>query len=787
MAVTVTDRRSAFAYGDATSETGDAGAGSWSAGATHTATFAESTGCIAIAYNETSGTIQFDLTATNISLSDTLVYVQTSVVATQDPWDQGGVNTPHGLLLGDGTNEIAFYYSGNDRRQFSHDTDGPVGWQCFVLDGSQAQLKNQAGETYAVSGSWANFLSNIGSISSVGIYFTTLSKALGGGVNCYVDIIRYGNDGLRITGGTPTEGGWGMFSEIVAEDKSTDNLKAHGIIREYTAGIYGCQGPLTFGDSGTAIDSHFFDDGVVVAFEDRAIDDDKYYFHVEGNSGADNDFILSNSTISTAGPYVTCDFSSGNIDTLTLDTVVFSNLGNSITFSNSADATGHTVDSCTFTGCGQIDPGDVTFSNNVISGSVANDLGALLLDADGASNLSNLSFIGIDTGTNGIGHAIYIPPGATGTYTLSNFAYSGYGSTGTTDAAVYNNSGGSVTLEINGGDSPTYYNGAGSSTSIVNTKTLTVSVKDTSTIAIPYASVRIENSGTGALIADGIANNLGIFTYSSYNYVGDEDVDVVVRRNSPGETRYLPVRQPATIDNNGLTITIQLTEDSNVGIIAPVGILRQGAVSENEPGNAIITANINIPSTGSNRKLVVGAFYWDSTTNLTVSAITYDGNSMTNIAGSSVSEQEGAGNYHEIAYYYYDVSDTDNGVKTVSVTWSANVAIKAIAFALIDDVASGAANDSANNTGDQVTSNLSVTLNNTNNAWSIVFSLVDDTDSPTATGVATIKRSDLTVDELNMIAVLSANRTTTGSHSIGADYGANSKTWVAGGATFLKN
>jgi hypothetical protein len=126
-------------------------------------------------------------------------------------------------------------------------------------------------------------------------------------------------------------------------------------------------------------------------------------------------------------------------------------------------------------------------------------------------------------------------------------------------------------------------------------------------------------------------------------------------------------------------------------------------------------------------------------------------------------------------------------VKTVSITWSANVAIKGIAFAIIDDVASGAANDSANNTGDTVTTNPSVTLNNTAAAWSVVFLMVDDTDSPSATGVATIKRSDLTVDELKMMAVLCANRTTTGSHSLGADYGANSKTWVAGGATFLKN
>ena len=137
MAVTVTDRRSILAYGDATSETGDAGAGAWNAGATHTLSYAEAISCIAIAYNETTGQLYFELTALDIDLSDTLIYVQTSLVATQLAWDET-CDPPHALFLTDGTNDVAFYYSGNDRRQFSHDKDGPVAWQCFVLDGSLA-------------------------------------------------------------------------------------------------------------------------------------------------------------------------------------------------------------------------------------------------------------------------------------------------------------------------------------------------------------------------------------------------------------------------------------------------------------------------------------------------------------------------------------------------------------------------------------------------------------------------------------------------------------------------
>ena len=60
-------------------------------------------------------------------------------------------------------------------------------------------------------------------------------------------------------------------------------------------------------------------------------------------------------------------------------------------------------------------------------------------------------------------------------------------------------------------------------------------------------------------------------------------------------------------------------------------------------------------------------------------------------------------------------------------------------------------------------------------------------DSPAATGVATVKRSDLVVDGLKSMAVLCAERLTTGAHSLGVDYGGNSKTWVFGGVSVLKN
>ncbi len=72
----------------------------------------------------------------------------------------------------------------------------------------------------------------------------------------------------------------------------------------------------------------------------------------------------------------------------------------------------------------------------------------------------------------GGGHAITLT--ATGTYTLSDLTFTGYGANGTTDAAIYNNSGGAVTLNIAGGSTPTIRNGASASTTIQSGATIVV-------------------------------------------------------------------------------------------------------------------------------------------------------------------------------------------------------------------------------------------------------------------------------------------------------------------------
>lgn len=450
MAVVVTDLRTTITEADTLT-------GWVNAGELSTSVFAEATGSVALGLNIATGQIYFGTTARN--LTNTLVYVYTFNNAIQDSWTSA--DPPNAMHLGDGTNRISFKMAGGDRRVFNH-FEGPTEWQCLVLelDSTVLNTMNTDGLVTARAGSLNNL--NTGAITQLGADFTTLSKALGGGINVAVDIIRVGNDGLRITGGTT--GDRGTFTEIALEDRSTTNQKAHGIIRELGTGVYGCQGPLNFGNVGAAQESWFEDAGKVVSFENRNISNNRYYINVEGNSGTTNSFVLRNTTVSSAGPWVGMTFNSGNINTLELSGMTFSNLGNrDIIFSSLADSAGHQLLSSSFSACGPITAGTINISNC----SFSNQSGDYILNvSNGTSTFSDLTFSGGSSGPNS-GHAILIE--TPGEYDFDNFIFNNYGAAETITSAVYNNSGGAVTINVlNGGNSPSIRNGTGATTTVNN-------------------------------------------------------------------------------------------------------------------------------------------------------------------------------------------------------------------------------------------------------------------------------------------------------------------------------
>lgn len=467
-----------------------------------TSDVAELSQCVAEAINIGNAPAYFS-PAASVDLTDTLLYVYSFNNALQDAWD--ATIPPNGIYLGDGTNSIGFHMAGNDRRVFNH-LDGPTNWQCLLLDISQIPVQDSNSLTYVVGGSVAGLTS--ASITQIGAYHKANSKALAGGYNIAVDIIRYGNDGVYIIGGS--EGDPGVCTNISAADRSTANLAAHGIFREYAPTAFGVQGPLTFGGYS---DSYFNDSGVVIVYEDRYVADGKYYFNISGLSTAVNEFRLSDSTVTTAGSNCYSDISS-EIDYLEFDSVSFVSLGSTMNFPvDSGVAKTHIVNSCTFSGIGTIDPGSISFTGNVISGSISSI--AVLLSKDdgkpGTDNWADLSFI-----SGGTGHAVGIA--STGTYTFDNFTYDGYASSdGTTgNEAIFNYSEGEVTLNITGGQTPpSIYNFNTSTTNVVSTATVNINGLPNTVGLANSTEIRVFDRSQ-------IDGNLG-FTTTEFAGVGTEN------------------------------------------------------------------------------------------------------------------------------------------------------------------------------------------------------------------------------------------------------------------------
>lgn len=126
-----------------------------------------------------------------------------------------------------------------------------------------------------------------------------------------------------------------------------------------------------------------------------------------------------------------------------------------------------------------------------------------------------------------------------------------------TSAAIYNNSGGLVTLNISGGgDTPSYRNSSGSSTVINNVVDLEVNgvVQNTQCYIVPAA-------GGSALMNEAASTLVSGDTYKAtedYNYVSD--TSVIIRAREMG---YLPFEANGTITNEGLSVTAVWLVDPN--------------------------------------------------------------------------------------------------------------------------------------------------------------------------------------------------------------------------------
>jgi hypothetical protein len=723
----------------------------------------------------------------SIDMSDSTLYLIVKDNQ-QDEQANGGMK----VVVGDGTNRVGIEVAG-------YDNVGVPLAQLFY--GLRADISNRSAFTLHTFAGAAGSLTDT-AISEVGYGSLHLAKAQGAVDNVFMDYFAYianGSPALTINGGS--SGTPETWADVAGDDLTNGwGLVGNPFASQF---VIGC--PFEVGEDTVSTDSYFAmtDDQLYLLGD--VFGAGNFFWSLLSGTGTQSMVLTRATLISVAGANGSpCDllWNDSNFNILQLDSCTIIDAG-AINFSPQS-AGNRFVDATTFINCGQIDFSSMDADGCTINGTT-NANGAVRWDENTSdvANQDNMTFV-----RNGTHNAIEIAPTGAGpfTYNISGYEFDGFASQDDGDAVeaekvfYINPSTLSADININLTDCAAVNIGGGADTgtdgfsyrvvgsyagtvTITQTVTLQVTVADADTgDTIEDCLVSIRNASTNALISQGRTDASGVYTDGSYNYTGNLAVNIETRRSSPGDIRYLPKRDGATITANGLSATVQLTEDTNAGIIElnRFDVAKQGQLTR-DTSAAGITVKLKLPG-GTGRKLVVAAGYWDATANLTVSAMTYDGNAMTLETSNFV--QEGAA-FHEAFLYRYDIPDADTGTKDVVLTLSAACPFRFLAFAVLTRAGSGAAEDNGSSVGQAVTSNPSITLNNTTQpAIDLMWAVTDDTDAPSATGVGSIRRDDQSVDGLKKVTFIRADRTATGSHSLGADYGANSKAYVSVGATF---
>lgn len=234
-----------------------------------------------------------------------------------------------------------------------------------------------------------------------------------------------------------------------------------------------------------------------------------YYLYLKGSVGST--CVLSNSTINTAG---SVDDKISIEEDWTVTNTKFSGCGKI------------GISGASLTGCSIINP--------------SNGVGCII---DDTVSLSGTSFLTSEP----TDYAIEID--IAGTYNLTDVTYTGF----TTDINVTATSG-TVTLNIQGGDSPTYVT-AGATVVLEQAVTLAFTGMVEDSVLAVYKDL-----DDSEIISPVVIGATGAYS-TQYSFTGDTPVTIKVRKSTTS-IKYLPFRYLGTITTSGLSLTVNQVEDT---------------------------------------------------------------------------------------------------------------------------------------------------------------------------------------------------------------------------------
>jgi len=257
-------------------------------------------------------------------------------------------------------------------------------------------------------------------------------------------------------------------------------------------------------------------------------------------------FIQLDTSTASKGRWITTDDA-----TVVLTNCVFNDMSTFVFDSNSV------LDTVTWRRCELVTQGAGDFDDCLFD----EPSGSIGFHVEDLDLVDNCDFI-----SDGTGYAIELDSGMAGnSYTMSGCAFTGYagvdGSTG--NECIYNNTGGTVTIAVGTGQTPTVHDVGISSTVITSSVDLYVIVKDEAGDPIENVQVGIFKSSDGTEIKNQDTDAQGEVD-TSYTGSVPEDVYVRCRKASSGTTKYINYASEQTIAAiTGLSLSVTLKEDTN--------------------------------------------------------------------------------------------------------------------------------------------------------------------------------------------------------------------------------
>ena len=296
--------------------------------------------------------------------------------------------------------------------------------------------------------------------------------------------------------------------------------------------------PISFGDGSS--DVSFVDSEKSLAFPPLADAVSTFQNYLDSigvsvKATSNSTVKLTNSQIGASVPYsFNVDAASGSSVDLTGNSYVFA------TASLDADVT--YLRQLFVGGAGINDNGaEIRNSTFIVNDQVGS--GNAMVDWSGTTDIESCAFE-LASGTASA-HAIKIA--SAGTYTFTALTFSGFGADGSNTAALLNDTGGAVVINVFSGLAPTVKNGAGASTTINVLTTLTLTGLQTN------SEVRVYDAGTTTELA-GVENSGTSFSAN----ISASSVDIVI--HSLG-FEYQKIEGADTSAN--LTLPIQQRADRN--------------------------------------------------------------------------------------------------------------------------------------------------------------------------------------------------------------------------------